>query len=359
MKKKNLLALMLATALAGCGGGGAGEYVEPPKPADQAGIGRLIVFGDSLSDAGTYNPTTADADASNDVPVGLRFTTKPGGTWTTTVAIGLGLALTPNQQVNFGVVGQAGKVIELGGSSYAEGGARLTVDAAANGVVNQTIPGVGTVPVQMATARSVNTQITDFLAENGGAFKATDLVLIQGGANDFFNFFQTTAPADLATNAPAFVQNTVTAMVTQIGRLQAAGAKRIVWSNMPELGITPQFLALGAATAAQATQLSKSYNQAVAQQLASMKVGVFDVASLLNQVAATPAPYGFANVTQPACTSRTTPSDPSTLTALICTSSTLVAADADQTHLFADNVHPTANAHAIWGKAVLAQLAAQ
>ncbi len=357
LRTRPLAAMLAALFLAACGGDGV-ESVNETPPSHSAGYTQIVAFGDSLTDAGTFNPTTADADPSNDSASGLMFTTKPGGTWAGYIAANLGLPLTPNQQVNFGIVGAGGKVTELGGTDYAEGGARLEVDAANGGVATQTIPGVGTVPVQGATSRSIKTQIDDYLAEHGGAFNDGQLVLIQAGANDFFNFFSTTPPANLQAAAPAFLQATVTSVVTQIGRLKAAGATHIIYANLPELGYTPQFLALGPTTAGLATQLSASYNAAVAQQLAAMDVMVFDTAKLIRDVVASPATYGFANVTTPACNSYTTPGNPATLSALICSPNTLVAPKADLTYLFADGIHPTARAHAIWADQVTASLLA-
>ncbi|GLS05569.1 hypothetical protein GCM10007860_27250 [Chitiniphilus shinanonensis] len=357
LRTRPLAAALTALFLAACGGDGV-ESVNETPPSHSAGYTQIVAFGDSLTDAGTFNPTTADADPSNDSATGLMFTTKPGGTWAGYIAANLGLSLTPNQQVNFGIVGNGGKVIELGGTDYAEGGARLEVDAANGGVTTQTIPGIGTVPVQGATSRSIKTQIDDYLAEHGSAFNDGQLVLIQGGANDFFNFFSTTPPANLQTAAPAFIQATVTSLVTQIGRLKAAGASHIIYANLPELGYTPQFLALGPTVAGQATALSQSYNNAVAQQLGAMGVTVFDTAKLIRDVVAAPANYGFTNVQTPACNSYTTPGNPATLSALICSPSTLVAPKADLTYLFADGIHPTARAHAIWADQVTATLLA-
>ncbi|WP_255987301.1 SGNH/GDSL hydrolase family protein [Chitinolyticbacter albus] len=355
--RRPLAALMITLLLAACGGGGDTENVTPTTPGQAAGFNQIVAFGDSLSDSGTYNPTTADADPSNDVPVGLMFTTKPGGTWVSYVALALGLPLTSNQQVNFGVVGRGGQVFELGGLNYAEGAATVQVDAPNGGVQNQTIPGVGTVPVQTATARSISTQIGDYLAEHGNAFNGNQLVLIQGGANDFFAFLkQVAGNPSLGANAPTVISNTVTAMVTQIQRLKAAGATHIVYANLPDLGSTPQFR--NTPLAGLATTLSTNYNAAVKSALASSNSGVvvFDTQALITQAIAAPASFGFVNVTTPACTSYTTPGDASTLTALICSEKTLVSAGADQSYLFADGVHPTARGHQVWAAAVLQAL---
>ncbi|WP_187360155.1 SGNH/GDSL hydrolase family protein [Chitinolyticbacter meiyuanensis] len=348
--RRPLAALMTTLLLVACGGGGGStENVVPTTPGQAAGYTQIVAFGDSLTDSGTYNPTTADADPSNDVPVGLMFTTKPGGTWASYIAVALGLPLTPNQQVNFGVVGHGGQVFQLGGLNYAEGGAMLLVDAANGGVNPQPVPGLGTVPVQTQTARAVATQISDYLAEHGNAFNANQLVLIQGGANDLFAFLrQVAGNPSLAANAPTVISNTVTAMVTQIQRLKAAGATHIVYANLPDLGATPQFR--GTALAGLATTLSTNYNAAVKSTLTSSNSGVviFDTQALISQAIASPASFGFVNVTTPACTSYTTPGDATTVSALICSANTLVAAGADQSYLFADGVHPTARGHQIW-----------
>ncbi len=314
---------------------------------------QVVAFGDSLSDAGTYNPTTADGDTSNDSATGLPFTTKPGAPWAVYVAANLGIQLTPNQQVDFGVVGNGGEVIQLGGLDYAEGGARIDVDGANGGIVLQTIPGVGSVPVQLATSRSIRTQIDDYLSEHGNAFSDDQLILIQGGANDLFEFLgQVAANPALAANASSVVTTAATAMITQISRLRAANATHIVYANLPDLGKIPQFSTT--ALADLATQLSVSYNNAVKTQLDAWAVTIFDTSTLFAAVIAMPETYGFTNVTTPACNSDTIPGDPATLSALICSPSTLVSPNADITHLFADYVHPTARGHALWADQVTA-----
>jgi phospholipase/lecithinase/hemolysin len=352
VKKLHVAALAAAVTvlLSACNDEGTEATVRPPASAQV--VTQVISFGDSLSDVGTYNPTTADTNPANDLPAGLTFSTKPGMMWNAHVAINFGHTLSPNRQVRFGVVGNGGEVIELGGLAYAEGGARIEEDAPNGGVVMQPIPNVGSVPVQLATSRAIRTQIDDYLTEHGNAIDEQALVLIQGGANDFFGFLGQVAqnPA-LANNAPAFIAATATAMVTQIGRLQAAGASRIIYSSLPDLGLTPQFRTT--ALAGLASQVSAGYNAAVANALSSSGVHVFDTAAFMQQVVASPSTYGFTNATTPACTSLTTPGNPASLSALICFPTTVVSPGADVTYLFADAVHPTASAHALWGMQVV------
>jgi outer membrane lipase/esterase len=350
-----VLAVATSLLLAGCNGEKQEATVVAP-PADTRAIAQVVAFGDSLSDGGTYNPTTADANPDNDLPTGLIFSTKPGMTWAANVAVNYGRPISPNRQVNFGVVGSGGAVIELSGLNYAEGGAMIETDAPDGGVVMQTIPGVGTVPVQLATSRSIRSQIDAYLEQHGG-FNDNQLVLIQGGANDLFSFLRQVADDPSIAADPRNVQSivaiTATAMINQISRLRSAGANRIIYSTLPDLGLTPQFRTTPLATLA--SQISVGYNAMVENALNGLGgVNVFDALSLIQQVADDPERFGFTNVTTPACTSTTTPGDPSTLSALICSPTTLVEPGADVGYLFADGVHPTARAHALWADQVTA-----
>ncbi len=337
-------ASFVAALVAACGGGGDTERH----------VTEVVSFGDSLSDVGTYNPTTLDLDATNDRPDGLKFTVNPGAVWTEIVASNYSLSLRPNKQVNFGSpvaftsggisVPANGVIRDIGGTSYAQGGARIATDLTTGGIVaaSQTIPW----PTQQATALSIKTQIDNYLAARG-SFNANQVVLIQGGANDFFAFLGGVAQQliDPAT-APAVIQANVTAMITQINRLQAAGATKILYANMPDLGSTPQFRTT--ALAGLATTLTVNYNAAVA---AAMPAGVvtYDLKALFDQVIANPASYGLTNVTDIACDPVKSPSG-----SLTCSSATLVAVGAERLYVFADGVHPTPAGHKLWGDAAAA-----
>jgi len=186
-------------AIAGC------DNHDDRDPVPGLRVTQVVVFGDSLSDGGTYNPTTADNDPANDSPTGFIFSTKPGLPWAAKVASDLGIEFKPNQQVNFGIVGRGGGVQDRGGLNYAEGGATIQGDAPNGGVSMEDIPGVGVVPVQSLTRRSIATQITDYLDEHNQRFNNEQLVLIQGGANDFFAFLQQVAADPLLRRPRATV----------------------------------------------------------------------------------------------------------------------------------------------------------
>lgn len=330
-----------ALILAACGGGNT-----------ERNVTEVVVFGDSLSDVGTYNPTTLDLDASNDRPDGLKFTVNPGAVWTEVVAGAYGISLRPNKQVNFGspvaisspvTVPANGKIITIGGSVYAQGGARLSVDGANGGLVpaNASIPW----PTQQATALSITTQVSTYL---GTRTKFTDnqLVLMQGGANDFFAFLGGVAAGQIAptpANVGATVTTVATAMVTQVKTVVASGATKVMYANLPDLGSTPQFA--GTPLQALATQMTDAYNAAVASALSGTPVVVFDLNTVFKDVMANPSSFGLTNVTGTACKADAT----GAVQSLTCSAATVVAAGAQNAYLFADKVHPTPAGHKLWG----------
>ncbi|GGP20347.1 SGNH/GDSL hydrolase family protein [Silvimonas iriomotensis] len=391
-----LSALAAAVLLAACGGGSDGghDFDSNNATQTQTHIKQVVVFGDSLNDVGTYNPTTIALTTAGPNPPspGLAFTTKPGAPWTSYVALAYNFYLQPYQRVDFGLPAVPykgpGQVVTLGGTDYAQGGATVMTDPANGGIVNTTV-GSSTVPLQEATALSVKTQIDLYLAATP-AFSSSQLVLIDGGANDILNYFQNqtnliqllgaigAASGDTTTATAvvtAFGKTTADNMVAQLQRLPGAGATNVVYANVPDIGATPFAGVVQAGLATQLpstpyaglapfigdmpalmTAMVKAYNDEVAAGIASTKIITFDANALLKSVQASPSTYGMINVTSPACTSETTPGDASTLTSLICTASTLTPGATDSNYLFADYVHPTNGAHKIWASAVLKQI---
>ncbi|NTV09884.1 MAG: autotransporter domain-containing protein [Zoogloea sp.] len=271
-----------------------------------------VFFGDSLTDSGFYAPL---------LPAGTgRFTTNPGPVWSEVLAAQLGLTAIPSDQ---------------GGRNYAAGGARV-----------EQSPGFPDSSPLTAAAPPLDTQITTYLASTGGQADPHALYSVWAGANDVF-YIASTNPA----GAASYLAGTAASQSGEIARLYAAGARRIVVLNLPDIGSTPFGISQGAAGSAFFTQLSSGYNQALFQNLAQAGIPVIglDSYALLREVEASPARYGFVNATSPACGS--TPS-------LLCTSASLVAPGADQTYLFADDVHPTTAGHKLIAEYVAGMLAA-
>ena len=200
-----------------------------------------------------------------------------------------------------------------------------------DGNVNAAIGGAQTVS---GFPPSVQTQIATFLAA-GGVFGPNDLVSIQGGANDFFNFFGAN-PNPTQTDLQNFATLTGVNEASNIAFAIGAGAKTILVSNLPNFGATPSFNG-SPATAQGGLFASAVYNTTLdqaTQQLAALHPNVnlvqMDWFSALNVVIANPAAFGFTNVTD----------------ACILTPSCAGASVADQNRfLFWDTVHPTEAGH--------------
>ena len=278
----------------------------------------VYVFGDSLSDAGTFRPffqaLTAQGLPPALVPILGRFTTNPGPVWSEIIVANLGGNPAPSN---------------AGGTIYAQGGARVN-----------TIPGYFTPPGM--PQRSVAVQIDEYLAQ--GAADPNALYTVWAGANDVFaelGAFQagTITQAQLQAN----VLGAATAEVQQIARLRAAGARYIAVFTLPNIGGTPAFA--GGPFAGAVTALSAGYNTTLFTGLQGTGARVIpvDTFTLFNQIIANPSAYGFSNATTPACG----PFPPFTppITSFFCYTGTLVAPGADQSYVFADSVHPTTAAH--------------
>jgi outer membrane lipase/esterase len=275
----------------------------------QTQFGRLIVFGDSLSDGGAYTNffKSLNLPGGNQV-TRFKFTTNPGNVWVENIASRFGMTLTPNALD--------------GGSNYAEGGARVTLPNPSPLGLSQT---------------AVSIQIDRFLASNR-TFEENDIVTMLVGANDIFQ------------GGPAAIAPAATALVAQLGRLQAAGAKNIILMNVPDIGLAPSFGSGSGPSSTMGTQFAVSFNESVKQGLQGFSGNVLyiDSFNLFREVVANPVRFGLTNVTTPAC---------STSSSGQCTPATTVANGAES-YLFADGLHPTTAGHRILSDAVISTLLA-
>ena len=295
--------------------------------AGAAQFSSVVVFGDSLSDAGYYRPFLAGLGLPSATVAALgRFTTNPGPVWSELVSQYYGLAAAPSNVA--------------GGNVFAQGGATVASPSPS------TPPGFA--------QRPVSTQIGEYLARNGGAADASALHAVWAGGNDFLNNFTLFSQGQITqAQLQANVLGAATAEIGQVARLKAAGARYIAVFALPDIGTTPFALAAGAAAAGAATQLSAGYNTTLWTGLASsgLRVIPVDVFSLLNEIRANASAYGFTNITGVACTPfppiTTTPSAQFCLTGV-----NLVTPGAENSYLFADGVHPTTGAHRVIGNFV-------
>ena len=269
-----------------------------------------VFFGDSLTDAGFFRPLLpASAQA-----VTGKFTTNPGLVWSEYLADYYGT----NAAMGWTATGATPRL--EAGSNYAVGGARVGVDGAG---------ALGYTP-------SLASQVTAYLTRTGGKANPNALYTVWGGANDLF---AVTAGAP----AQATIGGAVTAQVGIVGKLTAAGAQYILVPTVPDLGMTPGFLAQGPANSAAGTALAKGYNDALfaALKAQNLRVIPLNTFTFLREVAANPAAYNFSNVTGTACQPQITAQS------LTCNPTSYVNPSAPSSYAFADGVHPTTAAHKI------------
>jgi len=276
-------------------------------PAVADDFSRTVFFGDSLTDAGYFRPVIVRSVGPSGALLG-RFTTNPALTWAEHVADRYGTRADANGN------GQVG-------DNYAAGGARVAAPAV----------------TLLGQAPSLASQVSTYLAANGGRADANALYTVWGGANDLF------AVAEAPTQAQQIIGSAVTAQVGLVGTLQGAGARYVVVPSIPDIGLTPQSRAGGAVGMATGTALANTYNTALYAGLAGQGLRVIpvDTFHFLQEVTANPAAYGFANVTSVAC--RAQPGVGAS--SVFCNPNSYVTPSAADTYLFADGVHPAARAH--------------
>lgn len=261
-----------AMLLASCGGDDT-EANPGPTP-----IGALsYVVGASLSDNG--NACAANAASCRPSPPYYQGINSNGPLWVDTVVAAYGAAAVPALK---------------GGTNYAWAGA-----------VTGPVPGspVPTVPPML-------TQFNNMLLANGNRINPAALVIVDG--TSFANNIQAALgqvqanPANAATIANNVVTSGVTDMVFILNLIFNTGGRNVLVLNVPDIGKTPLVQSLNnPQIAALATQMSAGYNAALLQQINALRaqpgytIAVLDLFTLLSQVQAAPANFGFTNATQP------------------------------------------------------------
>ncbi|ATB28354.1 SGNH/GDSL hydrolase family protein [Melittangium boletus] len=241
----------------------------------------LVVFGDSLSDNGNNGVATSGP------------TTKPSsqisGTWVKQLAAQLNLTLTAS---------------DSGGTNYARGG---------------------------AVTSGMSTQLNAYLATQP-TDTATALYVLWGGGNDI-NYKASANPFDTAgiKAAATTAANNITG---QIRKLAQAGARYVLWVNMPPLHKTPAALSVpGGLGKTVLEPPTVQFNTLWTQSLTKLRqefpgltrIGM-DAHGVFNTLIASPSSYGLSNVTG-TCKGKTVNPD---------------------TYLFWDDIHPTSYTHGLF-----------
>ena len=270
----------------------------------------VTFFGDSLTDGGYFKKATEALGH----PQSGQYTTNPDNTWATPFAESLGLNSVQNTYDE--ATGQQTTT----GNNYAIGGARSGIDLQHDKYEDTTGK-----PLPVYSTRS---QVDRYLADKN--IDSKGLYTVWTGANDLF------AVVKDVPNASNIISSAVSDEVATVKKLHDNGANYIVVPNIPDVGLTPNFV--GTPLATFGTDLVKQYNEALYSGVKNTGANVIplDTFSLVQQVAANPTAYGFSNVTDKAC------KDSSSVE---CGRADLDKPGAENSYFFADGVHPTGRAH--------------
>jgi outer membrane lipase/esterase len=272
-------------------------------------VGDLVVFGDSLADVGNASLATGGTYPPSALYFQGRFSGGP--IWVDTLAEYLGEpAVRPSL---------------AGGLDYAFGGALLESN-----------------PPSIFGAPSLGTQVGAYL--HGHTPTSDDLFALIGGGNDFFE-------TSVLPGGPVGPDQPAAALEDALQTLYAAGGRRFAVANLPPLGQTPAYqdlLKAGYITQGQIDAIngwSAGYDYFLARDLAQFRqqhadahVIPVDTAGLFQQIIASPASFGFTNVSN-AIGDYTSQGG-------VLTDITVAEHDG---YLFYDSVHPGTKAHQLLG----------
>jgi outer membrane lipase/esterase len=292
-------------------------------PAAAQTFNQFVGFGDSTIDSGSYrilaSPGSTNATYNSLWQSGVaagagKPTTSPGLVSSEALAALFGLAAVPADQ---------------GGSNYATSGAKnVTINTVNTGGFMAAVPTV--------------TQISNYLAASGGQANSNAIYLINAGGNDVSYALGNTGKAPFPADPTAYVVSAANSLVSAVASLKAAGARYFVVVDLPY-----SFPTGGGSGNADTRAERLTYSQTLWSGLASAGVNFVpaDYNAMRLAIAANPSSFGFQfiDTTNVACTQ---PTGVSSSWALLCSSdpsspSHLVAPNADQTRLFADDEHLT------------------
>ena len=398
IKKFRVLATALAAAafLAGCGGSNPGDQ------SSKVAFTRMVNFGDSLSDVGTYKTQLVAGSGGGHYSINGDFSSAglPYTNWTEYLAATLQLSQPCAAEVGLASVADLSFLAQTPAPnaacfSFAEGGARVTNPVGPGNSALYTTYGSTSGELGQLTIPLV-TQVANFKAVS--SFSETDLVTVLAGGNDLFinrglNVDGTVAQVVALEQAGtitvdqgnAQIAAAATGVVAAMGQagtelaalikneIIAGGATHVVVVNLPDVSLTPDnfswvhgpsgtivealhpHLTLDMTTAFNTALQTGLFGSGATDSLTT--VAWVDAFTQSDMQVTQPATYGLTNMTTPACDLEKTGVNVPTIglvplpSSLFCTKNSLIAppaatvTDSDPTgvmfYLYADTVHPT------------------
>lgn len=285
-------------------------------PASAASLGRVVVFGDSLSDPGNAF-----------VLLGGKVTTPPFQSLVPDAPYAVGGPHFSNGPTWIEQIAQAGPAFQNPGVdfNYAVGSAR----ARGSGPVDLT----GQVSRYLADVRTPSSEMLHVVWIGGDDVRDALLALLAERNPD---------------RARLILQQAIGVIQNNLIMLHGAGARRFLVANLPDIGLSPEARQQGPAAQLAASVLAGQFNAALEQMLAGLEsAGVsivrVDVFTLHHEVTVLPRLFGLTNAT----------------TACIRLNDAAVPyCDRPDKFLFWDGVHPTLAGHRLIGLRAVTSLVA-
>jgi len=294
----------------------------------QGSFKRIVVFGTSLSDPGNAfalaGGTNTPPDYDNDpllIPStpyargGHHFSN--GATWIEQLARSMGLA--GSVRPAFRGSGAA--------TNYAVGGARAR---------------------NFGDSPTLSAQVGAFLQDSGGAAPGDALYVVEMGGNDLRDALGAFFVDPTGATSGGIIADALTLIGENIAALYAAGARKFLVWNAPNIGLTPALAPLGPAVTGLANTLTQAFNAKLEAEvlgplsaLPGIEIVRLDVYTKLNEIVASPAGFGLTTVNKACISPAVAP--------FACT-------NFDE-YLFWDGIHPTKAAHAIIAQTAASALA--
>ncbi len=364
----------------------------------------FVVFGDSLSDAGVQDelasfvnkfhkiypavvpmvwPTIPNTSDNKEA----TYTTPGGHVWATVLGnlVGQSPALSKPNNINYMYPARyrwpalRTESATLNGNNYAQGGATTTCEGIGVKILKVPlyIPApIGPIPTVDGTVHGKPlyscpqdqfvpagiekyNQIDSYLSQNGNNADPDKVYILWGGANNLFLEIQK-YPNPTKTEAAEIVQAMMQAegdISYDVKYLAKHGATKFVVLLLPDIGLTPlatKFMTVSLRSSVEKVVLDFDRQLRIdmislQKKHSDIKIVTIDVFNLMvemveyKEMSALGKTYSFGNVVKTACTqnppSKKNPFAALTNSAIFCTP------QVDQTYLFEDTVHPTAETH--------------